>query len=256
MILGASEHLSLRGHVKSVLEMAGADRNLRVLDVGGGLNPWLGDAVSHVMDMSSKSTAELIQGDVCLMQTWAQLEDKEFDFVNCTHTLEDVRDPGFVVQQMNRVGRAGFVAVPSRHSECQFGESRAYLGYGHHRWIFHLPSADKLEAMAKFPAIASRMRGLPGRVLPERIRISRVARFVNNGPQRRWVAGRHARSSELGIVWAGQLPFAYVNGDYAGPDVRTLWSLSEDFLGAQFDAPEFTPDARRILLSAIMDGAE
>ncbi len=137
-IVAASEGAQIRDSVRGLLSRLGDVRELRVLDVGGGLNPWLGNLVTDVLDIDARKGVVLHSGDINLASTWVNLGSKEFDFVNCTHTLEDIRDPGFVISQMNRVAKSGFVSVPNRHQENSPVESRNYLGYGHHRWIFHL----------------------------------------------------------------------------------------------------------------------
>jgi SAM-dependent methyltransferase len=77
-----------------------------------------------------------LQADVNKIETWNRFKDHEFDFVICSHLLEDIRDPLFVCQQMMRVAKAGYIEVPTRFREC----SRASVedsvsGYDHHRWL-------------------------------------------------------------------------------------------------------------------------
>jgi ubiquinone/menaquinone biosynthesis C-methylase UbiE len=60
-------------------------------------------------------------------------EDKSVDFLICSHTLEDLRDPIRVCREINRVAKAGYIEVPSRAMETIFGlEHRGYPGYYHH----------------------------------------------------------------------------------------------------------------------------
>ncbi len=47
--------------------------------------------------------------------------DQEFDFVICSQTLEDVRDPIWVCSEINRIGKAGYIEVPSRLEEQSWG---------------------------------------------------------------------------------------------------------------------------------------
>jgi 2-polyprenyl-3-methyl-5-hydroxy-6-metoxy-1,4-benzoquinol methylase len=64
-----------------------------------------------------------------------------FDFVICTHVLEDIRDPVFVMRQLRRVARAGFIAMPHEHFEVTNNESRFLTGCSHRRWICTIPTA-------------------------------------------------------------------------------------------------------------------
>jgi SAM-dependent methyltransferase len=68
-------------------------------------------------------------------------DDRFFDFVVCSHTLEDIRDPVFLCSELNRVGRRGYLETPSMLAELAFGvESRVYAGYYHHRWLVEMNS--------------------------------------------------------------------------------------------------------------------
>jgi len=70
-------------------------------------------------------------------------EDKKFDFVVCSHTLEDIRDPLFLCSEIIRVGKAGYIEVPSREEESIFGlEGKNYTGYCHHRWLIEIKGPE------------------------------------------------------------------------------------------------------------------
>ena len=77
-----------------------------------------------------------IIADFCSMKFWSTIGDKEFDFITIGHTLEDIRDPLFVCEQMIRCGKAGYIEFPSEFRECARKEPNStYSGYDHHRWI-------------------------------------------------------------------------------------------------------------------------
>ena len=66
-------------------------------------------------------------------------KDKAFDFVICSHTLEDIKDPLFACSEIIRVGKRGYIEVPSRTVETIMGiEGAHYAGYSHHRWIVEI----------------------------------------------------------------------------------------------------------------------
>lgn len=75
-----------------------------------------------------------VQRDICAREPWP-FADGQFDFVICSHTLEDVRDPVWVCSEINRVGRAGYVEVPSRLEEQSYGFQGPWVGWGHHHWL-------------------------------------------------------------------------------------------------------------------------
>jgi len=75
-----------------------------------------------------------IQRDICDREPYP-FGDKEVDFVVCSHTLEDVRDPVFVCSEMIRIGKAGYIEVPTRLEEQSYGFQGHWAGWGHHRWL-------------------------------------------------------------------------------------------------------------------------
>ncbi len=57
-----------------------------------------------------------------------------FDFVVCSHTLEDIRDPIRACKEIMRIGKAGYIETPSRLSESVRGTDGT-VGATHHRWL-------------------------------------------------------------------------------------------------------------------------
>jgi SAM-dependent methyltransferase len=124
----------------------------RVLDVGGWHAPW--NRADYIIDImpyethnregallkevypEARFTKEtFLQMDVCAPKPWP-FPDKYFDFVYCSNTLEDLRDPIRVCSEILRVGKAGFIETPSRVVESTRGIERPfYCGYYHHRWL-------------------------------------------------------------------------------------------------------------------------
>lgn len=79
-----------------------------------------------------------IRRDVC-DHTPFPFADKSIDFVICSHTLEDVRDPLWACQEMVRIGKRGYVEVPSRAAESSRGwEHPKLAGLSHHRWLIDI----------------------------------------------------------------------------------------------------------------------
>jgi hypothetical protein len=121
----------------------------KVLDVGGGAGAFpRADAVMDIMEYDLRysdakdnlsenySREDWYVGDLCSPETWRQISDKQYDFVICSHVLEDVRDPVFVCSQLIRVARAGYIEVPSRFRECaKTSAEQPVTGWEHHPWI-------------------------------------------------------------------------------------------------------------------------
>jgi ubiquinone/menaquinone biosynthesis C-methylase UbiE len=69
--------------------------------------------------------------------------DKEIDFVICSHTLEDIRDPLRLCSEIIRIGKRGYIEVPSRIVESTAGlEDEHYTGCYHHRWLIEIEGSE------------------------------------------------------------------------------------------------------------------
>lgn len=95
-----------------------------------------GGAVEHF----TKDT--WITRDICSREPFP-FEDKSIDFVICSHTLEDIRDPLWVSSEMNRIGRKGYIEVPSREYESSITRhGERMVGLAHHRWLIDIDQAQ------------------------------------------------------------------------------------------------------------------
>ena len=144
----------LEASLERILREVPADA--QVLDIGGWAKPmpradWVVDLMPYDTrglygregDGEERFTAETwIQRDICDPEP-LPFEDDQFDFVVCSHTLEDVRDPVRVCAEMARVGKAGYIETPSRLEEQSFGFQGPWVGWGHHRWLVEV-EADSI----------------------------------------------------------------------------------------------------------------
>ena len=119
-----------------------------VLDVGGWGKPFpRADWVIDLMPFETRglygrlgdaperfSRETWVQRDICDREPWP-FADGQFDYVVCSHTLEDVRDPVWVCAEIDRVGRAGYIEVPSRLEEQSVGVHGPWVGWSHHHWL-------------------------------------------------------------------------------------------------------------------------
>lgn len=124
----------------------------RVLDVGGWGSPLArADVVLDIMPYETRGRALGPEpaGERFSKSSWIihdvgsrrplPFEDKSFDFVVCSHVLEDIRDPIHLSAELVRVAKAGYIEVPSRTVESIRGfESPGYAGYYHHRWLVEI----------------------------------------------------------------------------------------------------------------------
>lgn len=95
-------------------------------------------------------------------------EHGKFDFVICTHTLEDLIDPRLVFENLPRVAKAGRIVVPSRFLELDRGVAThaskvlgydasnglggRFRGFFHHFWVFTV-SKGQIIGVPKSPVI-------------------------------------------------------------------------------------------------------
>lgn len=123
----------------------------RVLDIGGSASPFRrANAVLDFLPYEKRNRNPLFLSalpeqfskdtwfvqDVCDRSKPFPFRDQEFDFVNCGHLLEDVRDPFYVISEVLRISKRGYFEVPSRFAEQMlWAEKRKICGYSHHRWI-------------------------------------------------------------------------------------------------------------------------
>ena len=92
-----------------------------VLDIGGGLQPF--NRANYVLDTlpyEQRRTGNSreyftkeswIEWDICSRKPFP-FADQSIDFVVCSHTLEDIRDPIWVCQEMNRIAKRGYIETP------------------------------------------------------------------------------------------------------------------------------------------------
>jgi hypothetical protein len=163
-----------------------------VLDVGGWAEPF--PRADWVLDLAPYATRGLygapvdpaverfteatwVQRDICHHEPWP-FADGQFDLVICAQTLEDVRDPIWVCHELARVGRAGFLEVPTRLAEQSAGvEGDDWAGWSHHHWICDLDqdaSPPRIAFTMKHHVVHRPGNHLPaafGRALPHERRV-------------------------------------------------------------------------------------
>jgi len=178
-----------------------------VIDVGGSLGGWSSNYVDAVADFNDVNDPENkikhFKCDITHPDSWKEIleyvqENGKFDFCICTHTLEDIMNPAYVSEQIAKIAKEGYVAVPSKYRELSRFEkgSTGYRGYIHHRWIFDIvdnvfigyPKINYIDVNAVF---------------------DRIANMDND-------------KYDLSFYWKDQIDIAYINGNYLGPSVDAV----------------------------------
>jgi Methyltransferase domain len=115
---------------------------------------WYAPAQGGERESFSKDT--WIQRDICDHEPFP-FADKEIDFVVCTQTLEDLRDPLWVCAEMIRIAKRGYIEVPSRLVESSRGVEPNQVGWSHHRWLIDIVG-DHVYFTMKYHMIHSHWR--------------------------------------------------------------------------------------------------
>lgn len=97
-----------------------------------------------------------IERDICDKQPYP-FHDKQLDYVICSHTLEDIRDPLWVCAEMIRIAKRGYIEVPSRAWESARGSEPGIVGLSHHRWLIDI-TANGIRFLQKYHAIHGHWR--------------------------------------------------------------------------------------------------
>lgn len=130
--------------------------NDKVLDMGGWVRPF--NRANYVIDIMAYETRGVFgytgpEKEYFSKETWITqdvsgstplpFQDKEIDFVICSHLLEDIRDPIRLCSEIVRIGKRGYIEVPSRVAESIIGlEGKSYTGYNHHRWLVQIQGSE------------------------------------------------------------------------------------------------------------------
>ena len=199
-----------------------------VLDVGGWAAPfnradWVIDAMPYAsrgqMGFSYGGERERfgadtwVVRDVCAREPWPFADD-QFDLAMCVTTLEDLRDPIWVVQEMSRVARAGYLEVPTILGELVWwlpGEG-PYLGNRHHHWLCRIERASGAAVPLGGLGARGGVLDLRGAGDDERPAIAFVHKqhSVHADPALRVTPSRAAELAVdeylQGLFWSGDLP--------------------------------------------------
>ena len=187
--------------------------NFTVIDVGGSMNGWSSQYVDAIVDFNDFPIAEHkikhFKCDITHPDSWTEIlqyveDNGKFDFCICTHTLEDIMNPVYVSEQISKIAKEGYVAVPSKHRELSRNIEGKYRGYIHHRWIFDVvdniffgyPKINYLDSTDIFDLIANSDENI----------------------------------SDLSFFWKNKIDIVYINDNYLGPCVNSVISYYNNLL--------------------------
>ena len=186
--------------LSQVSEWKKNNKDFRVIDVGGVAgNSWTRDIADMVVDINAVDSERSLKLDICKPKEWDRLLDMvslsgPYDYAICTHTLEDIYNPFTALEYLPRIAHAGIITMPSIRTELSRIESRQWVGYIHHRWLFDLVDQEML-------------------IIPKINILECLAgdRFFQD-----------RETEEICYEWRGNIPYRCFMNNYLGPNVQTV----------------------------------
>jgi SAM-dependent methyltransferase len=103
--------------------------NSKVLDIGSGGEPFVyanflidrfPGNTHHRYNKLKTNNLPFVNGDIQFLP----YKNKSFDFVYCAHVLEHVEDPKNALDEIMRIGKRGYIEVPTKMSDIIFNFTR------------------------------------------------------------------------------------------------------------------------------------
>ena len=140
---------------KQIIEKFRIRPNDRILDIGGSMKQHPVLSVDTLVDIVRPEESPYSRNTlkakrfvrVDITKDRLPFSNREFDFVICTHTLEDLYNPFLLINEMSRVAKRGLIITPSFGSELVFSHfnltdwltgARRVPGLAHHKWLLYL----------------------------------------------------------------------------------------------------------------------
>ncbi len=96
-------------HIEKILSQ---NPNWKVLDIGCGYGAnEYATTISDILDLSDHYRDKTF---VKITEKKLPFKDKEFDFIIASHVAEHVEDISFFLNELSRVGRKGYIEVPTK----------------------------------------------------------------------------------------------------------------------------------------------
>ncbi len=174
-----------------------------VIDVGGSVAGWTSSVIDSIVDINEpegNSDKQFFKVNINDFYSWScVLEHVEkhgkFSFAICSHTLEDICNPGLVLQMLSKIAESGVISMPSKYCEFSRLEGK-YLGYIHHRWIYDV----KDNKLIGYPKLG----------------------FLEYFNQLHKLGSTDSKKSQLSFYWKDSIEYEFVNNDYLGPNINSV----------------------------------
>jgi len=193
-------------------EIKKSNPEYRIIDIGGGKEKHVSDKFDFIdatMDFRdvNKPNIKHFSGNINDPFLWEKVdqdveENGKYDYCICTHTLEDIAHPAYVLKKINQISKSGIISFPSKYREFKrFELDGTIRGYSHHRWIITIKN-KKLKFFPKVTIVENKAFDPIGNI-------------------------SHPAIEEVFIVWKDSVDFEVFNNDWLGPSPSEFF---ENFL--------------------------
>ena len=139
-----------------------SNKELKILDLGcSNANFWPeANHFADIHDYSEDFKIKNLKFTKIVPDKKLPFKDKEFDYIICAHVIEHVNDPIFFKQEIERIGKSGYIELPTRlNDNIVFGCDEEIYG---HKWWFEFDDdkkkfifAEKRDAIEQFVSVGS-----------------------------------------------------------------------------------------------------
>ena len=139
-----------------------SNQHLKILDLGCSNNNYWEEAnhFADIWDFEEIFKEKKLNFTKIYHDQKLPFKDKEFDYVICAHVIEHVNDPIMFKSEIERIGKAGYIELPTRlNDNMVFGCDEEEFG---HKWWFEFDDdneklifAKRVNAIEKFVSVGS-----------------------------------------------------------------------------------------------------
>lgn len=209
-----------RTHVINYVKQKKAiNSNYRVLDIGGSAEytSWSYPITDYIADINPPQNPsgdiKYFKLNVNFETEWSGLFDHvekygKFDFCICSHIIEDISLPQVLLENLKKIAKEGFIAIPSKYRELSKIEGK-YLGYIHHRWIYSFKNGE----LIGYPKV----------------------NFIDHETSLINIGNSDDRLLDLSFFWKNDIPFSIINDNYLGPNVSSVKTYYNNLISDDVD---------------------
>jgi len=199
-----------REHIIHYIQMQKIQNpNFKVIDIGGSADytSWSYPIIDYIVDINPPTKTDthiqFFQINVNFESEWEKLHEfvqthGKFDFCIASHIIEDISLPEVLINNIGRIAKQGFIAVPSKYNELAKHGLNKYIGSIHHRWIYTLKNSK----LFTYPKV----------------------NFIDTDEDLIKIGDNSNHLWDFSFFWQNKLSVDIVNNNYLGPTVDSVIS--------------------------------